>query len=827
MTDKTENKNENNTSSGGLSRASKKRAKKRRQKEQEIQNQKPNLKENDGQNKNDDGGEGIISHNDSNVDAGGITQKQTSQLLMSDDDAKIKNPKNSEMKKRKKKPKAQSSLNDGMEQMQTTKKAKKCDGDSDGDADSQMETSDEKLKENNTMSEINEGTTSKDDDGEESDDNAVEEEFLIQFLSQLSPIEILYPERCINPGPEEEEESNTDDTSQQHPPQPSPYELMQTVTTTMRSNILFRSILSPSGITPEVFYKEYWENKPLLISKSENRMDQNKKEGSDGKPPKDANSAKRRRQRQQEDTSKSSNQNNKNEEASVEEMRQYRRRFDGIISKKDIEGLISHNAMRYGKDLNVTNYCSADDGVRNSIKRRITLDQLPSGSQGQDGGNGDEEFIIAESNDVWSNFSKGCTVRLLCPHKHIDPVHTLLSTLEDEIGCMVGSNVYLTPGGSGGSKQQNQGFAPHYDDIEAFILQLEGYKRWRVYAPMSKRETLPRESSRDFNTEDDAKMMGDPVIDVDLGPGDMLYMPRGWIHQASTIRRQKSSGESDGKDHRHSLHLTASSMQHWSWADLLEMIMPEALEAVAASETTSSLRTGLPRNFLEYMGTMHERNAGGDELPEGLKQIASKVKDNDSKPKTKDSKELEDDQKEILQNAFKVEAKKKMMRVFKQALSMLTWGCDEMGKRHISDRLPPSLTTVEASLTHENREGNGGMIWPNTMVRLARPGIARLVIEDGDGDGNRTVDSRKAVIYHSIDNSRVYHEHPLSPIEFEIDDAPALEMLITTVEPHWVCVRDLIHGDIEDKMGVAQSLYDEGILAIFQKDNPDTTVQTG
>ncbi len=117
---------------------------------------------------------------------------------------------------------------------------------------------------------------------------------------------------------------------------------------------------------------------------------------------------------------------------------------------------------------------------------------------------------------------------------------------------MVGSNAYLTPGGA-----LNQGFAPHYDDIEAFILQLEGYKHWKVrlniqricahyyfivifsvfffftssflkvYPPMSKEETLPRESSRDF-TEEEMKDI-DPVIDVVLGPGDLLYMPRGWV----------------------------------------------------------------------------------------------------------------------------------------------------------------------------------------------------------------------------------------------------------------------------------------------------------
>lgn len=66
------------------------------------------------------------------------------------------------------------------------------------------------------------------------------------------------------------------------------------------------------------------------------------------------------------------------------------------------------------------------------------------------------------------------TIRFVL-QKHNDNVHSLLSNLEHEFGCMVGSNAYLTPGGA-----LNQGFAPHYDDIEAFILQLEGYKHWRV-----------------------------------------------------------------------------------------------------------------------------------------------------------------------------------------------------------------------------------------------------------------------------------------------------------------------------------------------------------
>ena len=82
-----------------------------------------------------------------------------------------------------------------------------------------------------------------------------------------------------------------------------------------------------------------------------------------------------------------------------------------------------------------------------------------------------------------------------------------------------------------------------------------------------------------------------------------------------------------------------------------------------------------------------------------------------------------------------------MMWVFKQATTMITAAWDEMGKRHLSNRLPPTFTPRESSLTQENRSENGGRIWPNTLVRLARPGVARLVVEDakegGTGGGGR------------------------------------------------------------------------------------------
>ena len=127
-----------------------------------------------------------------------------------------------------------------------------------------------------------------------------------------------------------------------------------------------------------------------------------------------------------------------------------------------------------------------------------------------------------------------------------------------------------------------------------------------------------------------------------------------------------------------------------------------------------------------------------------------------------------------------------------------------MGKRYLSDRLPPAFTTDESegtNLCKSTREVPE--ILPSTHCRLARAGIARIVLED-----------EKAVLYHCMENSRVFHEKPLRPLEFETDDGPALEQLLTTVEPEWISVNDLYHDTIEDKIAIVQSLFDEGLISV-------------
>lgn len=54
--------------------------------------------------------------------------------------------------------------------------------------------------------------------------------------------------------------------------------------------------------------------------------------------------------------------------------------------------------------------------------------------------------------------------------------------------------------------------------------------------------------------------LSNPLIDCVLEPGDLLYMPRGAIHQAMALEDE------------HSLHITLSTHQQNTWSNLLHLV---------------------------------------------------------------------------------------------------------------------------------------------------------------------------------------------------------------------------------------------------------------
>jgi len=127
----------------------------------------------------------------------------------------------------------------------------------------------------------------------------------------------------------------------------------------------------------------------------------------------------------------------------------------------------------------------------------------------------------------------------------------------------VTANAYLTPAGM-------SGFAPHYDDHDVFVLQLEGKKEWSLHAPLA---LLPVEPLT--RIPDDR--LGEPLRTVTLDPGDLLYIPRGFIHYARAA-------------HTHSLHLTVG-VRTWTWVDFVSTVV----RSDAAFRRSISLDPSRPR----------------------------------------------------------------------------------------------------------------------------------------------------------------------------------------------------------------------------------------
>ncbi|KAJ8410322.1 hypothetical protein AAFF_G00203030 [Aldrovandia affinis] len=229
--------------------------------------------------------------------------------------------------------------------------------------------------------------------------------------------------------------------------------------------------------------------------------------------------------------------------------------YNGLFSTADFDRILRDDDVQFGVNLDVTSYTNGKRETYNPPGRALPF-------------------------TVWNFYKRGCSLRMLNPQAFSATVWNFLSILQEQFNSMAGANMYLTPPGT-------QGFAPHYDDIEAFVIQLEGKKHWKVYSPRSDDEVLPLVSSPNFSQSE----IGKPVLDVVLEAGDLLYFPRGFIHQGNCL------------PDAHSLHVTVSFYQRNSWGDLLQKVVPAALEM--AMEEDVDFRTGLPRDYLTYMGVQN------------------------------------------------------------------------------------------------------------------------------------------------------------------------------------------------------------------------------
>jgi len=190
---------------------------------------------------------------------------------------------------------------------------------------------------------------------------------------------------------------------------------------------------------------------------------------------------------------------------------------------------------------------------------------LPASRFAGGGGAGAEIADQVLDERVLGLFAGGATLVFQGLHRLWPPLVDFAGRLAGELAAPVQANAYLTPPGS-------QGFATHYDTHDVFVLQVEGRKSWRVHEPVLV-DPLERQPWGGRADEVAATAQGPPALEVELAPGDALYLPRGWLHAATALGER-------------SLHLTLGVRA------LTRYALVEALLATAAGRP--ELRAGLP-----------------------------------------------------------------------------------------------------------------------------------------------------------------------------------------------------------------------------------------
>lgn len=303
-----------------------------------------------------------------------------------------------------------------------------------------------------------------------------------------------------------------------------------------------------------------------------------------------------------------------------------------------------------------------------------------------------------------------------------------------------------------------------------------GKKHWKVYKPRSADEQLPRDSSPNFTQAE----IGQPVLDVVLEAGDLLYFPRGFIHQATTVPGH------------HSMHITLSAYQRNSYADLLEHMVPAMLQSTIAQAVL--LRRGLPLDVWQCAGLVHSDDDEAD---------ARKAR---------------------VRRALLAQVRTCLELTMKSFAEHIDDAVDKLAVRFQNDALPPALTSAERARTvygaaaqrvrpesddaddaDEDKVTADEVVAPlpqlDTALRLLRANSVRLV---------RHSDTEFRIYYHA-DNTRQYHELEAASVEISATDAPAVEFLVKAY-PAWTRPSEWPIEDDEQCVAVAQDLWERGVL---------------
>ncbi|WP_431277537.1 cupin domain-containing protein [Leifsonia poae] len=225
--------------------------------------------------------------------------------------------------------------------------------------------------------------------------------------------------------------------------------------------------------------------------------------------------------------------------------------FSDLFSRDDVDELVSSRALR-------TPF----------VRMAKEGDVLPPARYTAPGGFGAEISDQVSSEKVLAEVAAGATLVLQGLHRTWPPIAEFARELAGELGHPCQVNAYITPASS-------RGFDPHYDVHDVFVLQIHGQKHWTIHEPVHP-DPLRDQPWSDHRAAVAARASRTPAIDATFEPGDVLYLPRGWIHSATALGGI-------------SIHLTIGVAAYTR-----DEIVREAIVRAAES---AALRSSLPLGF--------------------------------------------------------------------------------------------------------------------------------------------------------------------------------------------------------------------------------------
>lgn len=207
-----------------------------------------------------------------------------------------------------------------------------------------------------------------------------------------------------------------------------------------------------------------------------------------------------------------------------------------VLRFDDVDEYLARNDLRYpyirlvkeGRELPLNNY-SFDSPFGENLFQ----------------GNLDQDALFAE-------YANGATMCMQLQHQAMPTLGRFTSLIESYFGFRTQSTIFLTPANS-------HGFTRHFDSHDFFTLPISGTKTWRIYAERTD-YPLPRREVLDSSVE----TTGTIEREIELKPGDTLYVPRGVFHDA------RGEGEA-------SMQISLGVFPYY-WCDILHQLIDDVAD---------------------------------------------------------------------------------------------------------------------------------------------------------------------------------------------------------------------------------------------------------